>query len=125
MFGLFRSCAQGETPSAALQLKQAMEMLEEKENALQRKISIEHERFQEFTKAKNKQAALQSLKRRKFYEDRLQKVGSFQARIHIQEEKLLETHLTHLGDRKQIKGNLKGSSVNTKIKSSKSKVLAV
>ncbi|XP_068635920.1 vacuolar protein sorting-associated protein 32 homolog 1-like isoform X2 [Aristolochia californica] len=117
---LFRSCAQGDTPPAALQLKQTMKMLEEKENVLQKKISIENERFKEFTKSKNKQSAVQCLKRRKFYEDQLHLVASFQTRVNDQEEKLPETRATHSGDLKQIKSNLKGSSGKNKIRSSKS-----
>ncbi|KAL5973208.1 hypothetical protein ACLOJK_037235 [Asimina triloba] len=61
-----------------------LELLEEKENFLQKKITTEVERAKEFAKAKNKQAALQCLKRKKFYEGQMEHLGSFQLRIHTQ-----------------------------------------
>ncbi|KAJ3678013.1 hypothetical protein LUZ60_001816 [Juncus effusus] len=80
---LFDSC-KGESPSSSDQLKQALDVLEKKEMVLQKKISIEIERAKEFIKAKNKQASMQCLKRKKYYEGQLDKFGSFQMRKYDQ-----------------------------------------
>ncbi|XP_078163834.1 vacuolar protein sorting-associated protein 32 homolog 2-like [Carex rostrata] len=83
---LFRSC-KGESISSSDQLKQALETLEKKEIVLQKKISIEAERAKEFTKSRNKEAVMQCIKRKKYYEGQLGQLGSFQMRIHDQEKK--------------------------------------
>ncbi|ONK73512.1 uncharacterized protein A4U43_C04F32400 [Asparagus officinalis] len=86
---LFRGCKDESSPnSSSHKLKQALAKLKEKEILLQKKISIEVERENKFTKAKNKQAVMESLKRKKFYEVQLEHIRSFQLRIHDQEQKL-------------------------------------
>jgi charged multivesicular body protein 4 len=59
-------------------------MLEKKEKVLQRKIATEIEKARDFTKAKNKRAAIQCLKRKKLYEVQVEQLGNFQLRIHDQ-----------------------------------------
>ncbi|CAK9257222.1 unnamed protein product [Sphagnum jensenii] len=63
---------------------QTLEMLEKKEKVLQRKIATEIEKARDFTRAKNKRAAIQCLKRKKLYEVQVEQLGNFQLRIHDQ-----------------------------------------
>ncbi|PKA61142.1 Vacuolar protein sorting-associated protein 32 like 1 [Apostasia shenzhenica] len=85
----------------------AFEKLEEKEFVLQKKIAVEIERAKEFTKIKNKQAALQCLKRKKFYEDQIEQLGSFQLLIHDQEQKLMYKLPVKYDHLQQITGNVR------------------
>ncbi|EAZ03917.1 hypothetical protein OsI_26050 [Oryza sativa Indica Group] len=62
-----------------------------KEAVLQKKISQEMERAKEFTKSGNKQAAMQCLKRKKYYESQMNQVGSVQLRINTK-EKMIADH---------------------------------
>uniref|UniRef100_A0A0E0B0G8 Uncharacterized protein n=1 Tax=Oryza glumipatula TaxID=40148 RepID=A0A0E0B0G8_9ORYZ len=61
-----------------------LDMLEKKEKVLEKKAAAELERAKEFSKAKNKRAAIQSLKRKKLYEQQIEQLGNFQLRIHDQ-----------------------------------------
>ncbi|KAK1305640.1 hypothetical protein QJS10_CPA10g00963 [Acorus calamus] len=89
MFGkLFRRCTDDGDHSSSLKLKQTLAMLEEKECSLQKKVSVEVERAKVFTKSKNKQAALECLKRKRYYESQIEHLESFQSRIHDKEQKL-------------------------------------
>lgn len=65
-------------------LNETLGMLEKKEVVLQNKIAMEVEKAKEFTRAKNKRAALQCLKRKKLYEVQVEQLGNFQLRIHDQ-----------------------------------------
>ncbi|CAK9171448.1 unnamed protein product [Ilex paraguariensis] len=65
-------------------LNETLEMLEKKEKVLQKKASAEVERAREFTKAKNKKAAIQCLKKKRLYEQQIETLGNFQLRIHDQ-----------------------------------------
>uniref|UniRef100_A0A0C9QN58 TSA: Wollemia nobilis Ref_Wollemi_Transcript_19108_923 transcribed RNA sequence n=1 Tax=Wollemia nobilis TaxID=56998 RepID=A0A0C9QN58_9CONI len=65
-------------------LNETLEMLEKKERVLQKKISTEVERAKEYTRLKNKKAAIQCLKRKKLYETQVEQLGNFQLRIHDQ-----------------------------------------
>ncbi|KAJ6818258.1 vacuolar protein sorting-associated protein 32-like protein 2-like [Iris pallida] len=65
-------------------LHETLEMLEKKENVLLKKASNEVERAKEFTRAKNKRAAIQCLKRKRLYEQQVEQLGNFQLRIHDQ-----------------------------------------
>nr|GMD41211.1 vacuolar protein sorting-associated protein 32 homolog 2 [Ipomoea batatas] len=58
--------------------------MEKKEKVLQRKAAEETERAKEFTRAKNKRAALQCLKRKKLFEQQIEQLCNFQLRIHDQ-----------------------------------------
>lgn len=49
------------------------------------------ERAKEFTKSGNKQAAMQCLKRKKYYESQMNQVGSVQLRINTK-EKMIADH---------------------------------
>ncbi|WOK98696.1 hypothetical protein Cni_G07408 [Canna indica] len=88
---LFRECSSGSPISPTDKLKQALETLEEKEVALQKKISIEVHRAKVFTRANNKQAALECLKRKKYYEGKMKQLVNFQLRVRNQEQKLPKT----------------------------------
>ncbi|KAI3676797.1 hypothetical protein L1987_86410 [Smallanthus sonchifolius] len=61
-----------------------LEMLEKKEKVLLRKAAAEVEKAKEFTRAKNKRAAIQCLKRKRLYEQQIEQLGNFQLRIHDQ-----------------------------------------
>ncbi|RCV13092.1 hypothetical protein SEVIR_2G330200v4 [Setaria viridis] len=78
--------------SASDQLKQARDVFVAKEAVLQKKISQEMERAKEFTKSGNKQAAMQCLKRKKYYESQMSQVGSVQLRINTK-EKMIADHM--------------------------------
>ncbi|CAI9759049.1 unnamed protein product [Fraxinus pennsylvanica] len=65
-------------------LNETLEMLEKKEKVLMRKASSEVEKAKEFTKAKNKKAAIQCLKRKRLYEQQIEQLGNFQLRLHDQ-----------------------------------------
>eukprot|EP00252_Welwitschia_mirabilis_P018023 TRINITY_DN40184_c0_g1_i1.p1 TRINITY_DN40184_c0_g1~~TRINITY_DN40184_c0_g1_i1.p1 ORF type:complete len:222 (+),score=74.96 TRINITY_DN40184_c0_g1_i1:354-1019(+) len=65
-------------------LNETLEMLEKKEKVLQKKIQTELEKAKEFTRAKNKRAAIQCLKRKRLYEVQVEQLGNYQLRIHDQ-----------------------------------------
>ncbi|KAH0715627.1 hypothetical protein KY284_008532 [Solanum tuberosum] len=65
-------------------LNETLEMLEKKESVLLKKATAEVERAKEFTRAKNKRAAIQCLKRKRLYEQQVEQLGNFQLRIHDQ-----------------------------------------
>jgi len=71
---------------------QARDVFVAKEAVLQKKISQEMERAKEFTKSGNKQAAMQCLKRKKYYESQMSQVGSVQLRINTK-EKMIADHM--------------------------------
>ncbi|XP_008788033.2 vacuolar protein sorting-associated protein 32 homolog 2-like isoform X2 [Phoenix dactylifera] len=76
-----------EPPSALStldRLHETLEMLEKKEHVLQKKISIEVEKAKDCTKAKNKKAAIQCLKKKKLYEAQIEQLRNFQLRVHDQ-----------------------------------------
>ncbi|KAH7286593.1 hypothetical protein KP509_32G014400 [Ceratopteris richardii] len=82
---LFGKPKQEPTTLATLdKLNETLEMLEKKEKVLQKKIALEVEKAKEYTKAKNKRAAIQCLKRKKLYEVQVEQLGNFQLRIHDQ-----------------------------------------
>ncbi|PKU73179.1 Vacuolar protein sorting-associated protein 32 like 1 [Dendrobium catenatum] len=99
----------------------AFERLEKKEIILQEKIALEIERAKEFTKAKNRPAALQCLMRKKFYEEQIEHLGSFQMLIHDKEQKLQKKSSIIGGQREQITSNVNGklgkSSIRTTLDS--------
>jgi len=65
-------------------LSEALEMLEKKEQVVIKKAAGEVEKAKEYTRAKNKRAAIQCLKRKKLYEQQVEQLGNFQLRIHDQ-----------------------------------------
>ncbi|KAK4283918.1 hypothetical protein QN277_000819 [Acacia crassicarpa] len=65
-------------------LNETLEMLEKKENLLVKKVAGEVEKAKEYTRAKNKRAAIQCLKKKKLYEQQIEQLGNFQLRIHDQ-----------------------------------------
>ncbi|XP_074579453.1 vacuolar protein sorting-associated protein 32 homolog 1-like [Curcuma longa] len=75
-----------EQPNALATLDKLNETLEmlEKEKVLLKKMATEVEKAKEFTKAKNKRAAIQCLKRKRLYEQQVEQLGNFQLRIHDQ-----------------------------------------
>ncbi|XP_009398495.2 vacuolar protein sorting-associated protein 32 homolog 2-like isoform X4 [Musa acuminata AAA Group] len=85
---LFRVCRDDSHSSSSEKLKQTLKILEEKEAVLQKKISQEVDRAKGFTRANNKQAAIECLKRKKYYEGKMDQVGTFQLHIRNQEKKL-------------------------------------
>ncbi|KAK4343393.1 hypothetical protein RND71_036487 [Anisodus tanguticus] len=73
-----------EEPNVLPALEQLNEHLEylEKEKVFLKKVSEEVEKAKEFTRAKNKRAAIQCLKRKRMYEQEIEKLGNYQLRIH-------------------------------------------
>lgn len=65
-------------------LHETLEMLEKKERFLQKKSSAEVEKAKDYTKAKNKNAAIQCLKKKKLYETQIEQLSNFQLRVHDQ-----------------------------------------
>ncbi|CAH8274969.1 unnamed protein product [Arabidopsis lyrata] len=65
-------------------LNETLEMLEKKEKVLLKKAGQEVDKAKEFTRAKNKRAAIQCLKRKRLYEQQVEQLGNFQLRIHDQ-----------------------------------------
>ncbi|CAN6335411.1 unnamed protein product [Urochloa humidicola] len=65
-------------------LHETLEMLEKKERFLQKKCSAEVEKAKDYTKAKNKNAAIQCLKKKKMYETQIEQLSNFQLRVHDQ-----------------------------------------
>lgn len=65
-------------------LHENLEMLEKKERVLQKKISVEIAKAKEFTRLKNKKAAILCLKRKRMYELQVEQLGNFQLRVHDQ-----------------------------------------
>ncbi|RLM70225.1 hypothetical protein C2845_PM17G00030 [Panicum miliaceum] len=65
-------------------LHETLEMLEKKECFLQKKCSAEIEKAKDYTKSKNKNAAIQCLKKKKLYETQIEQLSSFQLRVHDQ-----------------------------------------
>uniref|UniRef100_A0A6N2N528 Uncharacterized protein n=1 Tax=Salix viminalis TaxID=40686 RepID=A0A6N2N528_SALVM len=65
-------------------LNETLEMLEKKEKVLAKKAAAEVEKAKEFTRGKNKRAAIQCLKRKRLYEQQIEQLGNFQLRIHDQ-----------------------------------------
>ncbi|XP_065005375.1 vacuolar protein sorting-associated protein 32 homolog 2-like isoform X2 [Musa acuminata AAA Group] len=65
-------------------LYETLAMLEKKEQALMKKVAAEIEKAKEFTKANNKRAAIQCLKRKRLHEQQVEQLGNFQLRIHDQ-----------------------------------------
>ncbi|KAH9603554.1 hypothetical protein KSS87_001689 [Heliosperma pusillum] len=59
-------------------------MLEKKEGLLMKKSAGEVEKAKEFSRAKNKRAAIQCLKRKKMYDQQVDQLANFQLRIHDQ-----------------------------------------
>jgi len=64
--------------------RQTLEMLEKREALLQKKMAEEIKKAKEYTKMKNKRAALQCLKRKKMYEAQADQLANQQLRIHDQ-----------------------------------------
>nr|CAB3488918.1 unnamed protein product [Digitaria exilis] len=65
-------------------LHETLEMLEKKERFLQKKCSAEIEKAKDYTKLKNKNAAIQCLKKKKLYETQIEQISNFQLRVHDQ-----------------------------------------
>uniref|UniRef100_A0A2P2LU25 Uncharacterized protein n=1 Tax=Rhizophora mucronata TaxID=61149 RepID=A0A2P2LU25_RHIMU len=65
-------------------LNETLEMLEKKERVLQKKAAAEVEKARDFSRGKNKRAAIQCLKRKRLYEQQIEQLGNFQLRIHDQ-----------------------------------------
>ncbi|KAK8696998.1 hypothetical protein V6N13_113164 [Hibiscus sabdariffa] len=61
-------------------LNETLEMLEKKEKVLLKKAATEVEKAKEFTRERNKKAAIQCLKRKRLYEQQIEQLGNFQLR---------------------------------------------
>ncbi|RWR72512.1 vacuolar protein sorting-associated protein 32 2 [Cinnamomum micranthum f. kanehirae] len=82
---IFGKTKQETSPLSTLEkLNETLEMLEKKEIVLQKKVAAEVEKAKDFTREKNKRAAIQCLKRKRLYEQQVEQLGNFQLRIHDQ-----------------------------------------
>uniref|UniRef100_A0A0E0E3S2 Charged multivesicular body protein 4b n=1 Tax=Oryza meridionalis TaxID=40149 RepID=A0A0E0E3S2_9ORYZ len=84
VFGKSKAQSQATALASIDKLSETLEMLEKKENLLVKKANLEVEKAKTFTKAKNKRAAIQCLKRKRLYEQQIEQLGNFQLRIHDQ-----------------------------------------
>ncbi|KAG2599074.1 hypothetical protein GQ55_5G243200 [Panicum hallii var. hallii] len=84
IFGKPKEQANSNALATLDKLNETLDMLEKKEKVLEKKAAAELERAKEFSRAKNKRAAIQSLKRKKLYEQQIEQLGNFQLRIHDQ-----------------------------------------
>eukprot|EP00245_Coleochaete_scutata_P007124 TRINITY_DN22222_c0_g1_i1.p1 TRINITY_DN22222_c0_g1~~TRINITY_DN22222_c0_g1_i1.p1 ORF type:complete len:223 (+),score=75.11 TRINITY_DN22222_c0_g1_i1:168-836(+) len=73
-----------DTLASLEKLGETLEMLEKKEKVYEKKIAAEMEKAKEFTKAKNRKAAIQCLKRKKMYETQIESLTNFELRIQDQ-----------------------------------------
>ncbi|PRQ18338.1 putative Snf7 family protein [Rosa chinensis] len=69
-------------PITLEKLSENLEMLEKKEKVLQKKAAAELEKATRFINAKNQRAAIQSLKKKRLYEQQIQSNGNSQLRVH-------------------------------------------
>jgi len=74
----------GDTLNTLAKLQETIEMLEKRQALLERKVADEHNRAKEFTKQKNKKAALMCLKRKKLYEQQVETLANNTLRIQDQ-----------------------------------------
>ncbi|PKA51168.1 Vacuolar protein sorting-associated protein 32 like 1 [Apostasia shenzhenica] len=82
---VFKQRQKGPSAVSTLErLYETLEMLEKKEHVLQKKINAEVEKAKDYTKLKNKKAAIQCLKKKKLYEAQIEQIGNFQLRVHDQ-----------------------------------------
>ncbi|CAM6093425.1 unnamed protein product [Calypogeia fissa] len=85
---LFGKPKDGTTSTSAIstleRIGDSLGMLEKKEQVLQRKIAMELQKAMEFTKAKNKRAAINCLKRKKLFEAQVEQLAQYQLRLHDQ-----------------------------------------
>lgn len=65
-------------------LQETLEMLEKKEGVYMKKAAAEVEKAKEFTKRKNKKAAIQCLRRKRLIEEQIEPIAKYQLRIHDQ-----------------------------------------
>ncbi|XP_039132032.1 vacuolar protein sorting-associated protein 32 homolog 2-like [Dioscorea cayenensis subsp. rotundata] len=70
--------------SSSDKLQETLETLEKKEQLLQKKISNEIQKAKNYTSQKNKNAAIQCLKKKKLYEAEIERIANLQLRVHDQ-----------------------------------------
>ncbi|KAL3693015.1 hypothetical protein R1sor_006666 [Riccia sorocarpa] len=70
--------------SSMERINENLDMLEKKEQILQRKITAELQKATEYSKAKNKRAAINCLKKKKLFEAQAEQLAAYQLRLHDQ-----------------------------------------
>lgn len=90
------SSAANQTISVMQNLSEREEQLEKKKLLLERKIHDEMERAREFTKQKKKSQALMCLKKKKMYEQQLERLDALMSRV-MEQRNMLEEQQTTLG----------------------------
>lgn len=69
-------------------ISETREMLEKKQKVLEKKVQAEMLKAQEFSKVKNKRAAIQCLKKKKLYENQIEALNNYIFRLQDQEVQL-------------------------------------
>lgn len=79
-----RGSSNGSTLQTLSKLQETIEMLEKRQLLLEKKVADEHNKAKEFTRMKNKKAALMCLKRKKLYEQQVETLANNTLRIQDQ-----------------------------------------
>jgi hypothetical protein len=90
------STAANQTINAMQSLAEREEQLEKKKDLLQKRINDEMEKAREFTRHKKKSQALMCLKKKKMYEQQLERMDALISRV-LEQRNMLEEQQTTIG----------------------------
>lgn len=90
------STAANQTINAMQSLAEREEQLEKKKELLQKRINDEMEKAREFTRQKKKSQALMCLKKKKMYEQQLERMDALISRV-LEQRNMLEEQQTTIG----------------------------
>jgi DNA repair exonuclease SbcCD ATPase subunit len=90
------STAANQTINAMQSLGEREEQLEKKKELLQKRINDEMEKAREFTRQKKKSQALMCLKKKKMYEQQLERMDALISRV-LEQRNMLEEQQTTIG----------------------------
>lgn len=90
------STAANQTINAMQSLAEREEQLEKKKELLQKRINDEMEKAREFTKQKKKSQALMCLKKKKMFEQQLERMDALISRV-LEQRNMLEEQQTTIG----------------------------
>ncbi|KAK2968215.1 hypothetical protein RJ640_027347 [Escallonia rubra] len=84
IFGRRRARKEPSVLATLDELRESLESLEKKENHYLKKVDEEIAKAKDFSRAKNRRAALKCLKQKRQYELQIEQLGNYQLRIHDQ-----------------------------------------